>query len=136
MPILSIKTFYERLLSPFVPRTTDVTLLLASVKLVSTPPPGDNARTSAYITIKSSLLQAEMEGILTLRMLQAWILICVYEVGHAIYPSASISIGACAKYACALGIDKTGTEGQVHALDWVEAEERTRAWWAIVILDR
>jgi len=60
----------------------------------------------------------------------------VYEVGHAIYPSASISIGACAKYTCALGIDKTGTEGQAHTFDWVESEERSRAWWAIVILDR
>lgn len=136
LPFLSMKSFYERLLSPFLPRGADVTLLLACVKLVSSVHEGDNARTSTYVTIKTSLLRAELEGVMTLRILQAWILICVYEIGHAIYPSASISINICAKYVSTLGINETGIDTHGRVFDWVESEERTRAWWAVVILDR
>jgi hypothetical protein len=136
IPFLSKKSFNERLLSPFTSRDTDIILLFACVKLVCSRPEGENARTTAYMTIKSALLEAELAGVLTIRALQAWILICVFEIGHAIYPSAYLSIGICAKYAAALGVNRDDIDVAGKTLHWIEAEERTRAWWAIVILDR
>lgn len=136
IPFLSKKSFNERLLSPFTPRGVDLTLLFACIKLVCSIPDSENMRTNAYSTIKSSLLEAEMAGVFSFRILQAWILLCVYEFGHAIYPSAYLSIGACARYAAALGLGGNETTAQRQTFHWIEAEERSRAWWVILILDR
>ena len=72
-------------------------------------------------------------------MLQAAVLIAVYEVGHAIYPAAYLTIGACARYGTMLGIDKLGLDlmgDSLGPLSWIEVEERRRVWWAVVLLDR
>lgn len=136
IPFLSKKSFNERLLSPFTHRGADLTLLFACVKLVCSIPEDDNACTGAYITIKSAFLEAEILGLFSLRVAQAWILLCIYEVGHAMYPSAYMSIGACAKYAAALGLNGKDVITPGKTSHWIEAEERARAWWAILLLDR
>jgi hypothetical protein len=136
MPFLSKTLFNERLLSPFTPRGIDVSLLFACVNLICSVPAGETTRPKEYLVIKSALLEAEVAGVLSLRVFQAWILLCVYELGHAIYPSAYVSIGACAKYGAALGLNRVNTCGLQEASNWIEGEEKTRAWWAIVILDR
>ena len=136
MPFLSKILFNERLLSPFTPRGLEVSLLFACVNLVCSVPGGERTRTSEYLVIKSALLEAEVAGVLSLRVFQAWILLCVYEIGHAIYPSAYVSIGACAKYGAALGLSRHSPSGPEETSNWIEAEERTRAWWAVIILDR
>lgn len=62
---------------------------------------------------------------------------CVYELGHGIYPSAYLSVGACARYGAALGYEECGYEDPGEGRgEWVEAEERNRTCWAILILDR
>jgi hypothetical protein len=136
IPFLSKKSFNERLLSPLAPRSTDVTLLFACIKLVCSVPKSENMHSSTYITIKGSLLEAELAGVFTIRILQAWILLCIYEFGHAIYPSAYLSIGVCARYAVALGINFKESNSQRQTYHWIETEERARALWAVVILDR
>ncbi|KAF2430808.1 hypothetical protein EJ08DRAFT_210869 [Tothia fuscella] len=136
IPFLSKKFFNERLLSPLAPRGTDISLLFACIKLVCSVPMGESMHSSAYITIKGSLLEAEMAGVVSLRILQAWILLCIYEFGHAIYPSAYLSVGICARYAAALGINFRESKSQRQTYHWIEAEERARALWAVVILDR
>lgn len=135
IPFLSKKLFNERLLSPLTPQSIDITLLFACIGLVSKVPEGENPRSKAYLIIKSALLEAEVAGVLTIRVFQAWILLCVYELGHGIYPSAYVSIGACAKYGAALGLTSQ-TYGPEQSSNWIEAEEKTRSWWAIIILDR
>ncbi|KAH8803399.1 hypothetical protein F5884DRAFT_506943 [Xylogone sp. PMI_703] len=134
MPFLSQKYFNERLLSPLSTPGTDINLLFACVKLICTHPGDQSDR--RYLMVKSALLQAEIAGIFTFRVLQAWILICLYEIGHAIYPSAYLSIGTCARYAAALEVNRNDTDSPSRAFDWIESEERIRAWWAVVILDR
>lgn len=136
IPFLSKKTFIERLLSPFTPRGTDIVLLFACMKLVCSVPKGESACSSAYITIKDSLLEAEIAGVFSIRILQAWILVCIYEFGHAIYPSAYLSIGVCARYSAALGISLENSSTQRQTYHWIEREERARALWAVMIVDR
>jgi Fungal specific transcription factor domain len=136
IPFLSKKSFNERLLSPFAPRSTDITLLFACIKLVCSAPNDESVCSDAYVTVKNSLLEAEIAGVFSVRILQAWILLCIYEFGHAVYPSAYLSIGVCARYAVALGITLKGTNSQMQTNHWIETEERARALWAVVILDR
>jgi hypothetical protein len=140
MTFISKKRFFEQHLNPLIMPRIDVSLLILAMKLVNRHPsdgngPRDPIQAELYIVIKRLHLEVELSGILTLEALQAGILISVYEVGNAIYPSAYLSIGTCARYGHALGINNT-TVVETKSLAWLEQEERRRTWWAIVILDR
>jgi hypothetical protein len=133
-PFISKKTCYEKGLNPSMQSRVDVSLLFACMRLVQTPPPDNNPRTSDYLALKVAFVEAEIAGIATLRLLQAWILVAFYELGHAIYPSAYVSIGTCARYATALGLHSY--EASDSQMPYMEVEEKKRTWWAIMILDR
>ena len=138
MPFISKKRFYDLYLpSPFQSRS-DIVLLLLSLKLITTLPPTRprNPQTLLYQAVKHFQLQVEGSSILSLQILQAAVLIALYELGHAIYPTAFLSVGACARYAYALGINCCGALQTRRVLTLVEVEERRKTWWAIVILDR
>lgn len=138
MPFISKKRFYDLYLpSPFQSRS-DVVLLLLSLKLITTLPPTSprNPRTPLYHAMKHFHLQVEGSSIFSLPVLQAAVLLALYEVGHAIYPAAFLSVGACARYAHALGIGCSESLQIRRVLTLVEVEERRKTWWAIVILDR
>lgn len=91
-----------------------------------------------HLALQHAILEAENAGILTLSLLQAKILLTIYEVGHAIYPAAYFSIASCARYGTALGVNKTLEYDVLFNAPaaTLEAEEKKRAWWAILILDR
>lgn len=137
LPIISKKRFFE--LDNHQPSLRpDLQFLLICMKLVTSvlPEHPSSPRTSLYYMAKQLHLEMEMAGILSIQVLQAGILISMYELGHAIYPSAFLSIGACARYAYALGMNKGAMSALSQPFTWVEWEERRRLWWAIVILDR
>jgi len=97
-----------------------------ALALVSTVPPEDT-RTDLYFLLKSSISLVEAADINSLEVVQARLLVCLYEVGHGMN-AAYISIAATARAAVELGI--TGKmEG---SCDKVEA----RLWWGIVMVDR
>ena len=138
MPFISKKRFYDLYLpSPFQSRS-DVVLLLLSLKLITTLPPTSprNPRTPLYHTVKHFHLQVQDSSVFSLPVLQAGVLLALYELGHAIYPAAFLSVGACARYGHALGINCSGSLQTRRVLTLVELEERKKTWWAIVILDR
>lgn len=138
LPILSSKHFTTNVLQPLPALSADVLLLLACMKVMAWAPSGEsNPRTPSYIAAKRSLLEAEIMGVLSVSMLQAMIVLNLYEIGHAIYPAAYFSIGSCARYGMALGIDRLNVADlNGRELSLLEQEERRRAWWIIVILDR
>lgn len=138
MPFISKKRFFELYLQSSFQSRPDVVLLLLSLKLITTLPPTNprNPRTSLYHTAKHFFLEVEGSSAFSIPVLQAGVLLALYEVGHAIYPAAFLSIGACARYAYALGINVGSKLNTRRALTLVEVEERRRVWWAIVILDR
>ncbi|RAL61502.1 hypothetical protein DID88_009431 [Monilinia fructigena] len=74
----------------------------------------------------------------SLILLQANILITLFEYGQAIYPAAWMSAGWCSRYAILLGINGFDTSSQlIGSVDtWTEQEERYRTWWGVLILDR
>lgn len=143
MPLISKKRFYDYLMNPLSqlsqPRA-DLTVLIFCMKLINWSPvkqTQDKAKTPAYLAAKRILLAAELDGMLTLQILQASILVLIYEVGHAIFPAAYMSVGTCTKYGLALGIDRQKEISYTASiLDILEEEERRRAWWATVVFDR
>ena len=95
-----------------------------------------NPRGSTYTAAKSFYLDLEIAGIVSIQVLQAGILIALFEFGHALYPSAAVSVEACAKYGYALGINWNTISPSKPPFSWVDLEEQNRVWWAIVMLDR
>ncbi|KOS41574.1 hypothetical protein ACN38_g7561 [Penicillium nordicum] len=136
MPFISKKRFYDLYLQPSFHSRPDVVLLLLAQKLITTfPPAGSRSpRTALYNSTKHFYLN--LEGCFSILVLQAGVLVALYELGHGIYPAAFLSIGTCARYAYALGINVSRTVPSRRVLTLVEVEERRRVWWAIVILDR
>ena len=68
-------------------------------------------RTPLYHVVKHFHLQAEDSNIFSLPVLQAAILLALYELGHAVYPAVFLSVRASARYAHALGISLRDVEG-------------------------
>ena len=138
IPFISKKRFYGTHLQPSFQAQPDLVLLLLALKLVTTPPHPRprNPRTPLYHTVKHFYLDVESSSIFSLLVLQAGILLALYEILHAIYPAAFLSIGTCARYAYSLGINVGSSLNVTRVLTLVEVEERKRVWWAIVILDR
>ncbi|KAM0421425.1 hypothetical protein ACHAPT_010779 [Fusarium lateritium] len=138
IPFISKKLFMERVLNPLSPPKPEKTLLIAAVKLLATPPDGPDAQTAAYLSVKTALLRAERVGVLNFKVFQATILVAIYELGHAIYPAAFLTIGSCSRYGSALGINKAveTQDAFEENQSFIEAEEKRRSWWAVVILDR
>jgi len=116
-------------------------LFLLSMKLSSEPRGealSDAVRSSLYLTTKRLLLFAEEIGLVSLRLIQAIVLLAVYELGHAIYPSAYLTIGRAARLGALMGMhDRKNTQQLFKAAETLTLrEEQRRTWWAVFVLDR
>jgi hypothetical protein len=137
MPIVSKPRLYGRFLNPLAPRRSDVALLLLCMRLITMLPAGTPmSRTPEYLAAKRFHTELELTAGFSPQVLQAGVLIALYEYGHAIYPAAYLTIGGLARYGISSGIDGTGPSQMSPPSDWIEAEERKRIWWAVLILDR
>ncbi|MCJ1459898.1 hypothetical protein MMC28_010277 [Mycoblastus sanguinarius] len=141
LPIISKRLFYDLISNPLKPPHADTVLLLSCMDLVTWLPSDSPTETSpkslSYAAAKRSLLEDEIIGAFTIQHLHAMILVALYELGHGIYPAAYMSIGACVRYGVALGIHPRNASGlNEPSSTLLEQEERRRAWWAMLILDR
>ncbi|KAL6790355.1 fungal-specific transcription factor domain-containing protein [Trichoderma sp. SZMC 28013] len=132
-PFICRRNFLERILNPLGERRCENVLLIAAIKLITTEP-DTGASSATYRSLKRALLEVELSGNLTFRTLQALVLVAIYELGQAIYPSAYLTVGYCARYGIALGIDRTIDSFYSSKLD--DSEEERRTWWTIILLDR
>lgn len=135
MPLISKKRFYDDHLKHVLHSQPDITLLILCIKLIIEILSSD-PRCPLYHAAKHFYLEVQSSGICTIQVLQAGVLISLYEIGHALYPAAFLSIGDCARFAYTLGIRGTGAPRLSNVTTLVQLEERRRVWWAIVILDR
>lgn len=134
MPIVSKKVFFHDLPRRLANKNADFFLLVLSMKLICARVA--EPKTSLYMTVKQLYVEIESSGMLSIQVLQAAVLIAIYEIGHAIYPAAILSVGRCARYAASFGIDDTARPPTSMRLPWIEEEECCRIWWSIAILDR
>jgi hypothetical protein len=137
MPIISKKRFYEHLagLSCDNQLRSDYALLILCMDLMLWAPGAQDPRSSAYLAAKHLYLDLELQGVVSIQALQAHVLLATYEYGHAIFPSANVSVEACVRYGELLGINWEAEQVK-KPFDWVDVEEQNRLWWSIVLLDR
>lgn len=111
--------------------------LLASMKMI-TSAAGSPFGNRLYRIVKGYLTVLEDNGFLTLGVLQAAILITLYEIGHGIYPAAYMSIGRCARLGQMMGLhgNSSTSKSFKQPTSWGETEEIRRTWFAVLILDR
>lgn len=137
MPIVSKKRFFENVPIDETARSllrSDYALLILCMELSMWMPREQDPRTKAYLAAKSFYLDLEIQGIVSIQLLQALILLACYEMGHAIFPSAAVSIEACVRYGQALGINWE-TKSSKKPFAWVDREEQNRVWWAVFMLE-
>ncbi|KAK7419757.1 hypothetical protein QQX98_003129 [Neonectria punicea] len=140
MPIISKRRFHTHLLNPLSRRQTELGLLAICMKLYCTAPPEcSDGRTELYMTAKQFHFEVETAGLMSIHVLQAGIIIALYEIGQAIYPAAHLSVSVCARYGVVLDLDKLGLHlsgSEKRSRSWTEIEEMRRVWWAVLMLDR
>jgi hypothetical protein len=137
MPIICKRRFYEHFLNPLSgsANVADVSLLFLCMKLMVSKK-SDIEQRDMYLRAKRWFLELEIGGGFSVQMLQAGLLVALFEFGNAIFPSAYISVGTCARLGVAFGFDM---DEEIEKLGWlnrVEVEEGRRAWWGILALDR
>ncbi len=138
-PILSELSYYERLTSVFDKPCSEYSLLSLSMMLITTSPPVKetlDSFTSLYILVKSSIAIVEAATINSLEIVQARLLVSLFEFGHGM-PAAFISIAATVRAAVAIGLNQTIKSPCTDpSADCSKLEEGLRVWWGIVMLDR
>lgn len=137
LPVISKRKIYDHLLNPLLPLRVDAVFLCLCMKLFIQPPENENPWTPEYCAATRFFSEIQVAGVLSMETLQGCVLLAVYEIGHAMYPAAQVSLGTSLKCAFALGIGWTAsTKETFAAASWMEAEERRRTWWAIFMLER
>lgn len=122
----------------------DLLLLCLSIVILTNSPPAfpeDQDDSSdfkpTYICLKSWLSCVEGLGSNSLEIVQARVLVTLFEVAHGFYPAAYISIGATVRAAEALDVHPgTDTSPFYSSDDDTKKTEATLTWSGILILDR
>jgi hypothetical protein len=107
MPIVSQMRLMSELRDPHWEAGPDFALLLLCMKLIISRPPDtvESHQTPIYLSAKRFLALSEAAGTVSLRVLQAGLLITWYEYGQAVYPAAFMSAGWCVRYGNLLGVN-------------------------------
>lgn len=146
-PIVSKIRLYQHLAHPLHEPGAEVALLFLAMKLVcsETPeelacagiPDGSPPQTQLYQDVKSFYNFVEAQNGFSIQMIQASLLIALYEMGHSIYPASYLSVGNSARVGHAMGLhDRSTAQMLPRPNTWTEQEERRRVWWGVIILDR
>ncbi|KAL7931889.1 fungal-specific transcription factor domain-containing protein [Trichoderma chlorosporum] len=137
LPMVSRKRLLNELNSDPAEVDGCLAIFLLCVKAFSTQD-GECARTSShYLLARSLCSEAESAGFVSLRLVQALVLLTVYELSHAIYPCAYSTLGRASRLGILLGIyDRKNNRLFKLPETWTLREEQRRTWWAIFLLDR
>lgn len=117
----------------------DFSFLLLCMRLLITERPNNGSvpnKNPLYILIKATLPAIELQNTITVRNIQARLLICLYEIGHMIQPSLFLSISTTARCAITVGLNRKINPTESYDKNWISLEEEKRVWWTIYILDR
>ncbi len=123
---------------PLATIRADMALLLLCIRMSTSLPHAQmrNGQVELYTTAKNELRRLEVCGFLSTNTLEAAFLIALYEISHAIYPSAFLSVGSCIRYCYALGLGMENGLKLQPPFGREELEENKRLWWAITLLER
>ncbi|PYH87815.1 hypothetical protein BO71DRAFT_436350 [Aspergillus ellipticus CBS 707.79] len=141
MPIISRRRFHAQLLSfGALPQTDFALLLLCMAQLPSIPDPAaPSTLQTRYLSIKALLAQAHALCPPTTHLIQAGILLAVYEYAHGFPAQAFLTIGTAARLAYAAGLPPAPSNFLPPAApdsDWTLEEEQNSTWWGILVCER
>lgn len=115
-------------------------LLLLCMKLVTTTPSyqQDAITSLLYQAVRDLSARVESACLISLELIQANILLSMYEMAHGIYPAGFLSIGRAARLCTIVGLHDRMRAPQLfkEPETWAMLEEERRTWWAVLILDR
>ncbi|KAL4876767.1 hypothetical protein BJY04DRAFT_222775 [Aspergillus karnatakaensis] len=142
VPMISRSRFHDQLLSYGASPRADFAMLLLSMSLLTcSPAPADSPGIesfSYYLSVKSLLCQAQTLCRPSLDLIQAGVLLAVFEYACGEPEQALMTIGVYARMAYAAGLkrptslpDNIATDTPSH----IEAEQHD-TWWAISICER
>lgn len=97
LPVISQDRYYRRLSSFSDGQNPGFSVLTLTIILISTVP--QTSGSSLYLSIKRFIAVLDGMGINSLDLLQARLLVTVFEVGHGYFQAGNISIGAVARAA-------------------------------------
>lgn len=140
LPFIPTRQFRTRLDAP---ATSDVSILLLSMCLITYYPLVTGLSIQLvdeeplYLATKALFAQVQTLVPASPSLIQAGVLISIYEFAHGWLRSAYLSIGVCARMAYSIGIHKfKHVEGKINNETDLEAEENRNLWWGIVICER
>lgn len=89
----------------------DLIFVLSAMRLMSSPiEQGNGPRTELYRATRECGTFLEDNNLFSLRLMQGFFLIALYEAAHCIYPAAYMTMGRCARIGSAMGLrDFNGT---------------------------
>ncbi len=141
LPFISERRFLDQIATPM---HSDLSILLLSMCLLtydpldSRTPPKSVDRESLYLATKMLFAQVQTFLPASPTLIQAHVLLCLYEFSRGLLRSAYISIGFCARMAYSIGIHnyKGASKSQNDIESKSEVEENRSLWWAIIICER
>lgn len=138
LPLLSLKGCSDNILDLGPGSNIGTVLLALSMKLSTSPlGPMEHGLSQLYQETKDLSTKVENCGLLSLQLLQSVVLLAIYEVGHAIHPSAHLSVSRAARLGILLGLHNRNKVCTISKPEtWTSREEERRTWWAVLILDR
>ncbi|RFU26774.1 hypothetical protein B7463_g9567, partial [Scytalidium lignicola] len=140
IPIVSQKRMTRNMVNPLWEAGPDLALLFLCMKLITSRPQDGIgcAQNPIYLSAKRFITLMETSGMVSLIVLQANLMVTLYEYGQAIYPAAWMSSGWNIRYGNMLGINTFEFTSQLlgRSATWTEQEERKRTWWGVLLVDR
>ncbi|PYH42141.1 uncharacterized protein BP01DRAFT_142088 [Aspergillus saccharolyticus JOP 1030-1] len=148
VPMVDRARFQSQLLASEPYPQPDFALLLACMGLVISSdklpsrPRQDETFLGQDITLYAATkaLMAHVQALCppTTRLVQAGVLISVYEYAHGYPDRAFVTIGTCARMAYAAGLRSAPalTSPMSSQTEWDSVEEEINTWWTICICDR
>lgn len=137
--IVEQASFYEDLDNMFSARSAEVGLLVLCMLLITRTPqqtPGSNMQEGLYLSVKTTFTIVEAKVPLSKHLLQANLLIAMYEHGQSMPQQAYCSLGTCIRMTRAFGWHQQGfwTDERQKAAP-AELKMCSLLWWATVFVD-
>ncbi|GAB1207585.1 hypothetical protein APSETT445_006309 [Aspergillus pseudonomiae] len=113
-PIVSKLRLYQQLSNADRINEPDFGLLLIAMQLHSRPcSEVDSSEAELYRSAKACHVYVESSNIFSIKVLQALLLIALYEISNSIYPAAYLTVGHCARLGHAMGVHQRSDAPQM-----------------------
>jgi hypothetical protein len=132
LPVISPRLFYTYGAASSPP-PSDFSILLLAMCLITQHPADD----SIYMALRGLFVQVQATICASTALVQAALLLSAYEYARGWLDAAFVSIGACARMACIIGIDER-QQDKSECRPWsrTKVHENRNIWWGVVVLER